>query len=144
MSTLDIAIALACSAHAGQVNKAGKAYILHPLRLMLCFDDLDAQIVAVLHDVIEDSEHSLGDLQGLGFDAHVISAIDCLTKRPGENYQRFLERVATHPLATRVKIQDITDNLDVTRLPALTDKDFERVRKYHQALAYLKGVMPSP
>ncbi|WP_455921447.1 GTP pyrophosphokinase [Pseudomonas putida] len=140
MSILDTAIALASRAHAGQTDKAGHPYILHPLRLMLRFDDLDAQVVAVLHDVIEDSEHALEDLQALGFGPQVISAIDCLTKRPREDYQTFIARVAGHPLATRVKIEDIRDNLDVSRLQTLTDNDLERVRKYHQALAYLTGL----
>lgn len=137
MSNLDTAIALACRAHAGQVDKAGGAYILHPLRLMLRFDDLDAQMVAVLHDVVEDSDTALADLRALGFAEAVVNAIECLTKQAGEDYTAFIQRLAVNPLARRVKIEDIKDNLNLTRLPALSDKDLARARKYHQALAYL-------
>lgn len=137
MSNLDTAIALACRAHAGQVDKAGGAYILHPLRLMLRFDDLEAQMVAVLHDVVEDSDTGLADLRALGFADAVVNAIECLTKQPGEDYTAFIQRLAVNPLARRVKIEDIKDNLNLTRLPELSDKDLARARKYHQALAYL-------
>jgi len=139
MSTLDAAIALACRAHHAQTDRAGGSYILHPLRMMLRFDDLDAQIVAVLHDVVEDSEICLADLRALGFSDIVVSAIECMTKQPGEAYTAFIERLAANPLARRVKVEDIKDNLNLTRLPVLTDKDLERARKYHLALAYLNA-----
>jgi len=139
MSNLDVAIALACRAHTGQVDKAGGAYILHPLRLMLRFTDSQAQIVAVLHDVVEDSDTTLADLRASGFCEAVVSAIGCLSKREGENYQDFIERLAPNALARQVKIEDIRDNLNLERLPSLTDKDLVRVRKYHAALGYLMG-----
>lgn len=139
MSSLEKAIQLACNAHAGQLDKAGQPYILHPLRLMMKFSSEQEQIVAVLHDVVEDTAVSLQQLKSLGFSEDVIEAIDCLTKREGEEYNAFIERISKNALATQVKIQDIQDNLDLTRLPSITDKDLERAKKYHQALTYLQN-----
>lgn len=139
MSTLDTAIAIACRAHTGQVDKSGGAYILHPLRLMLRFEDPEAQVVAVLHDVLEDSPITEAELAAQGFAAPILAALVCLTKREGEPYEDFIRRLAPNPLARRVKIEDIKDNLNLTRLHTLSDKDLARVRKYHQALSYLNG-----
>ena len=118
MSHLVTAIALACKAHAEQVDKAGAPYILHPLRLMLRCTDPDAQIVAVLHDVVE--------------------AVDCMTRRPSESYEDFIERLAPNPLARAVKIQDLLDNLDTTRLPTLRDEQVARLPRYHASLRRLQ------
>src|SRR5690606_16788407 len=93
MKVLDAAIALACRVHSGQLDKAGKPYILHPLRLMLQFEDMDSQLAAVLHDVIEDGSISLDELRGIGLPETVVAAIDCLTKRPGESYESYIERI---------------------------------------------------
>lgn len=137
MNIIDAAIALACRVHAGQVDKSGKPYILHPLRLMLKFDDRDAQVVSVLHDVVEDSDTTLEDLRALGISEDAIEAIDCLSKRPSEQYNNFISRIIPNELARKVKIADIEDNLDLTRLPTLSEKDLLRVAKYHQALRRL-------
>ena len=137
MSILDAVIALACRVHAGQVDKSGKPYILHPLRLMLKFETLDEQVVSVLHDVVEDSDVTLDELRQLGLSEHVIRAIDCLSKRPGEVYEDFIARIRPDELARKVKIEDIRDNLNLTRLPTLEAKDLERIAKYHKALRYL-------
>jgi (p)ppGpp synthase/HD superfamily hydrolase len=139
MNVLEAAVALACKAHAGQLDKSGKPYILHPLRLMLNFQDEDAQIVSVLHDVVEDNDVTLDDLRALGIGEPVIAAIDCLSKRPGEAYDHFIERIRPNALARKVKVADIRDNLDLTRLPTLTEKDLQRAAKYHRALAILLG-----
>ena len=138
MSILDAAIALASRVHAGQVDKAGKPYILHPLRLMMKFDGLEEQLVSLLHDVVEDGDVTLDELRGLGIPEVVVTAIDCLTKRQGESYEQFIARIRPNPLATKVKIADIHDNLDLTRLPVVRDKDLERAAKYHRALRYLQ------
>lgn len=137
MSTLDTAIAIACKAHAGQLDKSGKPYILHPLRLMLNFHDEEAQVVSVLHDVVEDSHITLEDLRALGISEAAVEAIDCLSRRPAEAYDDFISRLRSNALARRVKIADIKDNLDLTRLPSITEKDLQRVAKYHRALARL-------
>jgi (p)ppGpp synthase/HD superfamily hydrolase len=138
MSILDAAIALAARVHAGQVDKAGKPYIFHPLRLMMKFDGLEEQLVSLLHDVVEDGDVTLDELRKLGIPEAAVTAIDCLTKRQGESYEQFIARIRPNPLATKVKIADIQDNLDLTRLPAVRDKDLERAAKYHRALRHLQ------
>lgn len=134
MNNLDVAIAFACKVHAGQVDKSGQPYILHPLRLMLRFQDEDERIVSVLHDVVEDGNVSFNELRGLGFCESIIEAIDCLSKRPGERYEDFIQRLASNKLAKQVKIEDIRDNLDITRLCSFGDEDCIRTVKYHKAL----------
>jgi len=137
LSNLEQAIAVATKAHAGQVDKAGQPYILHPLRLMFKFEADIEKIVAVMHDVIEDSGLTQDDLKKLGFSDEVIEAIDCLSKKNGEGYDSFILRVSKNNLARKVKIEDIKDNLDLTRLNRITDKDLQRVEKYYRALAVL-------
>ena len=140
MNILDAAVALACRVHAGQVDKSGKPYILHPLRLMLKFDNIDEQVVSVLHDVVEDGDVTLNDLRALGVSDAAVAAIDCLSKRDGELYEDFIARIKPNALARRVKIEDIRDNLDLTRLPDIGDKDLQRAAKYHRALRHLNEV----
>ncbi|MCL7422415.1 MAG: GTP pyrophosphokinase [Methylobacter sp.] len=137
MSDLDKAIAISSRVHSGQVDKAGQPYILHPLRVMLKFQNEHQRIVAVLHDVIEDSEISLDDLKRLGFSTTIIEAIDCLTKRNGETYEEFISRVSLNDLARNIKIEDIKDNMDLTRIDSINDIDLARVKKYHRALKFL-------
>jgi len=137
MANLENAITLALKAHSGQTDKAGQAYILHPLRLMLKFQDKEEQIVAILHDVVEDSAMTLNTLKENGFSDNIISAIECLTKRDNEDYLHFVNRVKKNQLARKVKIEDIKDNMDLKRLNSITDKDLERITKYHKALNIL-------
>ena len=93
----------------------------------------DERIVALLHDVVEDSDWTMKALAAEGFPPHIVDAIGCLTHREGESYDAFICRVLTSPLAARVKVLDIEDNMDMTRLGEVTDKDMERLRKYHAA-----------
>lgn len=109
MSDLITAIKIACEAHANQKDKAGEPYILHPLRLMQRFKNTDYMIVAVLHDVIEDSQFDLAFLETEGFDINILMAVDALTKRGGEDYQGFIERLAFNSTAVEVKIEDLKD-----------------------------------
>jgi (p)ppGpp synthase/HD superfamily hydrolase len=138
-NVLEAAIALACESHRGQTDKGGRPYILHPLRLMLGFDSTSEQVVAVLHDVVEDSSVTLEQLRELGFDSSVVDALDCLTRRRAESYDDFVDRVAGNPLATRVKLRDIQDNLDLSRLGTLNAEDLQRIAKYHRALVRLRA-----
>jgi len=138
MPTLEDAIALAVEAHRGQRDKAGQTYILHPLRVMLRLEGEAERMVAVLHDVVEDSSYTLEHLRGLGYPEEVLGALDCLTKREGETYEAFIERVLPHPLARRVKLADLEDNMDVRRLTAVTAKDAERLARYRAAWSRLK------
>ena len=133
---LSKAIEIAVKAHVGQVDKGGMPYILHPLRVMMnyCADnDGNAQICAILHDVIEDTEITLDDLRSKGFSKEVIAALDCLTKRDGERYDDFIGRILTNELACRVKSGDLADNMDLSRIPNPTDKDRARIKKYSEA-----------
>ena len=139
MPTLEDAIALAVEAHKGQRDKAGQTYILHPLRAMMRLETETERMVAVLHDVVEDSPWTLERLRALGYPEEVLGALDCLTKREGESYEAFIERVLPHPLARRVKRADLEDNMDVRRLPAVTAKDAERLARYRAAWARLQG-----
>lgn len=127
------ALALAINHHEGQMDKAGKPYIEHPLRLMDQMESEEEKIVAVLHDIVEDTDISLDDLRNEGFSEEVLSAIECVTIKDGEDYDSFIERISFNPLAVKVKLADLEDNMDLTRLPEVTDKDFERVWKYKRA-----------
>lgn len=145
MSTIEVAIRLAVEAHAGQVDKAGRPYILHPLRLMQKCPTEDLQIVAVLHDVLEDTQVTEAELQKLGFPDHIISALKSLTKVHGEAYSDFISRAMQDSLAIVVKELDLIDNMDCTRLPEFTDADAARMKKYTSALFQIRqGISFSP
>ncbi len=137
MSNLDQAINIATKAHSRQTDKAGQPYILHPLRVMFKFQTEAEMIVAVMHDVLEDSDLTHDDLKKIGFSDAAIEAIDCLSKRDNENYESFILRVSENNLARKIKIEDIIDNLNLTRLKKITDKDLQRIEKYHRALRVL-------
>lgn len=134
---LEKAIALAVKAHRGQIDKAGQPYILHPIRVMSAMDSVEEKMAAVLHDVIEDSPMNLDGLRLEGFPEAVVAAVDSLTRRPGETYTDFIARACLNPIARRVKRADLLDNLDVTRIDRLTDRDLNRMAKYHRALRQL-------
>ena len=129
---------IAATAHAGQIDKTGAPYILHPLRMMMRLEATEAKIVAVLHDVVEDTEWTFEALATEGFSPAVLRALDCVTKREGEDYQTFVQRSAADPLARQVKLMDLEDNMNLLRLEAVQDKDLERLRKYHQAWLLLR------
>lgn len=125
------AVTIAATAHQNQVDKANAPYILHPLRLMLRGQTPLEQIVAVLHDVVEDSDWTLEQLAAEGYPPEAMAALDCLTRRIDESYDEFIDRVLTNPLATRVKRYDLEDNMMLTRMTTLTPKDVERLQRYH-------------
>ena len=144
MSNLDRAIALAVNAHAKQVDKAGQPYILHPLRVMLRVSKPQERMTGVLHDVVEDTDVSLGDLKEEGFPLDVVEAVDALTKRDGETRMQAAKRAGANPIARQVKIADVSDNLDTSRLKEVTPKDEKRLAEYREVLAYLKSCGPMP
>jgi (p)ppGpp synthase/HD superfamily hydrolase len=140
MSTLERAIEIAARAHAGQVDKAGQPYILHPLRVMLRVSTEHERMAAVLHDVVEDTPVTLDQLRTEGFPAPVLSAIDALTKRPGESRLDAARRAAADPVALEVKLADNSENLDISRISQPTEKDFARMKQYEEVRTYLLGV----
>jgi len=137
MSTLERAISISALAHEGQADKGGAPYILHPLKVMLRLSGDEERIVAVLHDVVEDTAVTLADLRDAGFSEATLNAIDSLTKRDGETYQAFIERAARDPMARRVKLADLAENSDLSRLGTPSQKDLERIAKYREAIDYL-------
>ena len=140
MSTLEKAIEIATEAHQGQFDKAGRDYIGHPLRVMEMGKTEEEKIVGVLHDVIEDTDWTFEKLAEEGFSDEVIAALRCVTKiSENENYDDFIDRVKKNPLAAAVKINDLTDNMDIRRLPYLSDKDVKRLKKYLKAYKRLTG-----
>jgi (p)ppGpp synthase/HD superfamily hydrolase len=137
MSTLERAIEIAARAHAGQVDKAGQPYILHPLRLMLAVTTESERIAAVLHDVVEDTEWTLEMLRVEGFPETVLGAVCALTKFEGESRVAAATRAAAHPVARVVKLADVSDNMDLSRIANPTEKDYARLREYEQVRALL-------
>jgi (p)ppGpp synthase/HD superfamily hydrolase len=137
-STLEDAIILAARAHRGQRDKNGEPYILHPLRVMLNQRDGAARIVAMLHDVVEDTPVTLADLNEYG--EQICAAVDCLTRRDGEGYGHMIERVSANPLARRVKLTDLEDNMDPARIDPADDAALQRLAKYKSAWDRLRAL----
>lgn len=136
---LPIAIHLAVEAHGATIGKDGTPYILHPLRLMVHANGYAEQIVAVLHDTVEDTYLNRDLLREEGFPEEILNAVDALTHEESETYETFIDRIAENPLATSVKLLDLYDNIDATRLPELGDKELQRIAKYHRAIIRLKS-----
>lgn len=135
------AIELAVRAHHGQTDKYGQPYILHVLGVAGRCRSLEEKIVAFLHDVVEDTEHTFDDLRNLGFCERIIEAVECLTRRKGERYDSFVRRIAPNPLARAVKLADLEDNMDVRRSNRqIKEKDSERMEKYRKAWQYLSSL----
>ena len=140
---LGTAIRIAASVHEIQLDKGGKDYILHPLRVMMRLrsDDEELNCIAVLHDVIEDSDTvDYGYLREQGMSNRVIDALVCLTRLGTETYDQFIGRCASNIDAVIVKMEDLRDNSDITRLKGLRQKDFERVKKYQKAYDFLESI----
>ena len=135
---LEKAILIALKAHNGQKDKAGKSYILHPLRVMLCFEKEEQQIVAVLHDVLEHSQITKQDLQKAGFCNEIIEAVVCLTKKERECYFDYIKRVKQNTIARAVKLADLEDNMNLERIQNITQEDVLRVEKYKKAKQMLQ------
>ena len=142
MNLIEKSLSIALDAHAGQTDKTGRPYILHPLRIMAKMDADEEMAVALLHDTIEDSDHTAESLLNAGMPSDIVDAVECLTKVYGEDYEQFIERVMKNELAVKVKKADIEDNLNVLRLNKLIDDDLKRVRKYHEAWKRLDEVNP--
>lgn len=139
MSTLEKAIMIAARAHAEQKDKAGQPYILHPLRVMLSVSSDEERIVAVLHDVIEDTTLTYEYLSAEGFTQEILEAIKALTKLDDEKRINAARRAAVNPIARVVKISDVKDNMDLSRIPYPTSLDHARMKEYLEVLDYLQN-----
>jgi (p)ppGpp synthase/HD superfamily hydrolase len=139
VADIEEAIRIAVEAHRGQKDRAGAPYVLHPLRMMFRMQTEAERMAAVLHDVVEDTPWTLDDLRGHGFPEEVVEAVDHLTKREGESYEDFVRRAGAHPVARRVKIADLEDNMDVRRTGTVTERDVERLTRYVRAWKSLTG-----
>lgn len=132
---LEAAIKIVVEAHSGQLDKAGQPYVLHPLRVMLSLSDEKDRIVGVLHDVIEDTSITYDYLIANGFEGQreILEALKSVTRKEDETYEEFIERVALNPIGKIVKLADLQDNMNLSRIPNPTTKDFERLKKYEKA-----------
>lgn len=137
MSNLERALAIATLAHAGQQDKAGEPYILHPLRMMLKLESEEERQTALLHDVLEDTAVTLKDLQEAGFSDAVLEAVQLLTRQPEETRMEAAQRAAQNPLALRVKLADNADNLNPKRIPEPDEDDLVRMREYRRIRRFL-------
>lgn len=135
--------AVAAAAHAGQTDKAGKPYITHPERVAAGFSDPMPAAVALLHDVVEDSDWTVEALAE-EFGPEIAAEVDALSRREGESYEEFVRRAGSRPLARQVKLADLRDNLDVTRTLEMNEKNRARLERYRRALDYLEGRRPTP
>ena len=130
MSTIEKAIEIAALAHSGATDKAGAPYIFHPLQAMMAVKNPLEKITAVLHDVVEDTYITFKHLESEGFAPEIIEAIDALTKREGENRFEAANRAVKNPIARVVKLADLADNMDLSRIPNPTEKDRARLEEY--------------
>lgn len=144
MKSIEDAIQLAVEVHRGQKDKGGLPYILHPLEVMGLVKTHTAKMVALLHDVVEDSDYTIEELREMGYPPEVVDAVDVLTHRPDESYEAYVRRIRPHPLARQVKLADLTNNMDVRRLPELREKDVERLRRYQRAWRTLNDTEEAP
>lgn len=133
MGILEKAIQIAAEAHAGQRGRDGLPYILHPLRVMLDQNDDSTRIVAALHDLVERTDWTLMDLKKEGFSQQIVDAVDAMTRHDGEDYFELVRRAGSNPIARRVKIADLKDNLRT----AMESGDGELQKKYQKALLLL-------
>jgi len=146
MPTLDDAIVLAANAHKGQKDRNGEPYIMHPARVMSQLWGHDERMVAILHDVVEDTDVTLDDLRKAGYPDRIVEAVDAISRRKdaGESFSQYIQRVKTNPLATKVKIADLKDNSNLDRLPKVEAFDLKRLDRYNRALQYLINRYESP
>lgn len=140
-SQLNLAIKLASEKHFKQLDKASRPYILHCLAVMngvAHYEDDELSAAAVMHDLIEDTDTTIEQLENLGFSSRTTEIVSLLTKQDGESYLAFIQRISTNKDAIRIKLVDINHNLQVIRMECMIDNDCERIRKYHAAYHFLK------
>ena len=141
MSLLERAIEIAVLAHKEQVDKAGKPYILHPLRLIFKMQTENEMIAAVLHDVVEDTSWTIEKLEAEGFDEEVITAIELLTHDKKVPYKKYIEAIKTNKIALKVKLADLEDNMDIKRIAHPKLRDYARIAEYLKNYNELKELV---
>ena len=135
---LEKAIQIAVTAHSGVKDRGGKPYILHPLNVMMRVEKEDEKIVAILHDVVEDTDWTFDALREEGFSEIIIEALKSVTKHnENEDYEEFVKRSLNNDIGRIVKIADLKENLDISRIGDLNEKDILRINKYKKALKVL-------
>ena len=133
---IQAAKALATGAHAGQTDKAGLPYITHPERVASRLTTPEAQVVGWLHDTVEDTSITIQEIESQ-FGPETAAAVDAISRRDGEAWSDYIDRVAANPVARQVKISDLIDNSNLSRIPHVTMKDVKRQAKYNRALKKL-------
>lgn len=133
----ELAFEIAKAAHAGQTDKAGLDYILHPQQVAAMMTTDEEKAVALLHDIIEDTNVTASELLARGLPIAVVEAVEALTKKDDQNYANYLANVKRNGLATAVKLADLKHNSDLSRLDKITKKDRDRAEKYRKAIEYL-------
>lgn len=131
------AMVLAFEKHKNQKDKSGLPYIHHPLHVAEGMDTEEGCIVALLHDVMEDTPTTMDDLREFGLSDSVLEALELLTHREEDDYTKYIHRIGENSLARSVKLRDLEHNMDLTRLKEITDRDLKRLEKYKQAYDYL-------
>ncbi len=144
MELLAKALKIAAQAHFGQQDRYGAPYILHPLRVLNRVSTIEEKTVAALHDIIEDTDYTAEDLRREGFPEGIIAAVLAISKNPGEAYNDYIERLSYNPLAIRVKLADLEDNMDIRRCATPGPKTWESLEIYHRAWRRLGGRPPLP
>lgn len=132
------ALKLCFEAHKAQLDKSGMPYVFHPFHLAEQMKDETTTVVALLHDVIEDTDYTFNDLIAMGFDGAIIDAIELMTHEEGVPYMDYVEKIKSNPIAREVKLADLRHNSDLSRLDAPTEKDKMRVEKYRKAIVLLE------
>ncbi len=141
MNMLAKAIKIASEVFEDKTDKSNKPYILHCLRVMQSVDQSDEELmqIAILHDVIEDTNYTINDLKEIGFSQRVLVALNLLTHESNVHYDDYIKSISNNIDAIKVKLADLKDNSDITRLKGLRKKDFDRMEKYHKAFIYLSN-----
>lgn len=124
---------IAFQAHRGQTDRAGIDYVNHPLHVAESMDTEDETCVALLHDVIEDTDWTLDMLRIEGFSGHVLDALALLSHDDAVPYMEYIESIKSNPIAVKVKLVDLAHNSDLDRLEEVTERDLKRLEKYEEA-----------
>ena len=140
MNLLEKAVAIALNVHAGQTDRNGRPYILHPLHVMMQMDTETEMMAAVLHDVVEDSKTTLDDLRKEGFPEEVLEAVGLMTHdKEAHGYDEYVRRLKPNSIARKIKMADLSHNMDIRRIDDVDAADCERLQKYRNAWHILTG-----